>query len=131
MRILKYTLVCLLSFTYYAGNAQVTGGDFAFQYLTMSNSAHVSALGGISVANPDNDIALALQNPAMMRPGMHNELELTYNDYYAPHGRNEPGLWLLCTQAEHRFLLWDAIPELWRYAADRPDRQCKRHLSCR
>jgi hypothetical protein len=63
--------------------SQVTGGQFAFEYLRLSNSAHVSALGGISVANPDEDIALALQNPAMMRPGLHNELELTYNSYYA------------------------------------------------
>ena len=64
-------------------SAQVTGGQSAFQYLTLSNAPHVSALGGISIANPDNDIAFALQNPAMMRPGMHNELQLVYNDYYA------------------------------------------------
>ena len=67
----------------HTASAQVTGGQFAFEYLRLSNAAHVSALGGISVANPDDDIALALQNPAMMRPGMHNELELTYNAYYA------------------------------------------------
>lgn len=66
--------------------AQVTGGQFAFQSLTLPNSPHVSALGGISVANPDNDIALALQNPAMMRPGLHNMLDLNYNDYYASIG---------------------------------------------
>jgi hypothetical protein len=34
------------------------------------------------VANPDNDISLALQNPALMRPGLHNELQLNYNSYY-------------------------------------------------
>ena len=62
---------------------QVTGGQYAFEYLRMSNSPHVSALGGISIADPDNDISLALQNPAMMRPGLHNELQLNYNDYYA------------------------------------------------
>jgi hypothetical protein len=63
--------------------AQVTGGQYAFEFLRMSNSPHVSALGGISVANPDNDISLALQNPALMRPGLHNELQLNYNSYYA------------------------------------------------
>lgn len=62
---------------------QVTGGQFAFEFLRMSNSPHVSALGGMSVANPDNDISLALQNPAMMRPGLHNQLQLNYNSYYA------------------------------------------------
>jgi len=63
--------------------AQITGGQYAFEYLRLSNSPHVSALGGISVADPANDISLAQQNPALMRPGLHNELELNYNAYYA------------------------------------------------
>jgi len=62
---------------------QVTGGQFAFEFLRMSNSAHVSALGGISVANPGNDISLALQNPSMMRSGLHNQLQFNYNGMYA------------------------------------------------
>ena len=86
MRWTKYLLLlpALLGF----GNSfgQVQGGQFAFEYLRMSNSPHVSALGGISVADPDNDISLALQNPAMMRPGLHNELELNYNSFYADIG---------------------------------------------
>ena len=64
-------------------SAQVTGGQFAFEYLRMSNSPLVSALGGVSVADPQQDISLALQNPAMMRPGLHNQLELNYNNFYA------------------------------------------------
>jgi hypothetical protein len=63
--------------------AQVTGGQYAFEFLRLSNSPHVSALGGISVANPDGDISLALQNPAMMRAGLHNQLQLNYNGLYA------------------------------------------------
>ncbi len=64
-------------------SAQVTGGQFAFEFLRLSNSPRVSALGGISVANPANDISLAVQNPAMMRPGLHNQLQLNYNGMYA------------------------------------------------
>lgn len=66
-----------------SATAQVTGGQFAFESLRLSNAPHVSALGGISVANPDNDIAFALQNPAMMRPGLHNNLQLGYNNFYS------------------------------------------------
>lgn len=73
---------CLLFFIN-TTTAQVNGGQYAFEYLRLSNAPHVSALGGISVADPDNDIAFALQNPAMMRPGMHNELQLVYNSFYA------------------------------------------------
>ncbi len=70
-------------FLCYCASAQVNGGQSAFEYLNLSNAPHVSALGGISVADPDNDIALALQNPAMMRPGMHNELQLVYTNFFA------------------------------------------------
>ncbi len=64
-------------------HAQVNGGQFAFEFLRLANSPHVSALGGMSVANPSNDISLALQNPALMRPGLHNQLQLNYNGLYA------------------------------------------------
>lgn len=73
----------LLLFCVSAATAQVTGGQYAFEYLRVPNSPLVSALGGISIANPQDDISLALQNPAMMRPGLHNQLELNYNNFYA------------------------------------------------
>ena len=63
--------------------AQITGGQAAFQYLQLSQSPHVTALGGINVSNPEKDISLVMQNPALNRPGMHNELSLNYNAYYA------------------------------------------------
>ncbi len=66
-----------------ASFAQVTGGQYSFEFLRLSNSPHVSALGGLSVANPSNDISLAVQNPALMRPGLHNQLQLNYNGLYA------------------------------------------------
>jgi len=78
---IRWLLVFFLSG--YQSDAQVTGGQFAFEYLRMSNSPLVSAMGGISIATPENDISLALQNPAIMRPGLHNELELNYNNFYA------------------------------------------------
>jgi hypothetical protein len=79
----KYVALLLSLLFIGMAKAQVTGGQFAFEYLRMSNAPLVSSLGGISIANPDEDISLALQNPAMMRPGLHNELELVYNNFYA------------------------------------------------
>lgn len=82
----KFSAICIFIVSVVTGymvSAQVTGGQSAFEYLRLPDAPHVSALGGISVANPDNDIAFALQNPAMMRPGMHNQLQLVYNNYYA------------------------------------------------
>lgn len=67
----------------WAANGQVTGGQFAMEFLRLSQSPHISALGGINVSNPEKDISLVTQNPALMRPGLHNELSLNYNAYYA------------------------------------------------
>ncbi len=64
-------------------NAQVTGGQHAFEFLRLPQSPHISALGGINVSNPTFDVSLALQNPALMRPVLHNQLSLAFNNYYA------------------------------------------------
>ncbi|HTN38888.1 MAG TPA: type IX secretion system protein PorQ, partial [Arachidicoccus sp.] len=63
--------------------AQITGGQSAFEFLRLSNSPHISALGGIAPANPDADVSLTLQNPALLNPRYHNQLSLAYNLYYA------------------------------------------------
>jgi len=63
--------------------AQVTGGRYAMSFLRMPNAPHISALGGINVSNPERDISFALQNPSLMRPGLHNQIGLSYNNYYA------------------------------------------------
>lgn len=83
MQLKKWAALLLVLIFNYASFAQVVGGQYAFEFLRISNGPHVSALGGINVANPDNDISLALQNPALMRPGLHNELALDYDGYYA------------------------------------------------
>ncbi len=82
MRCTKWTGLLLLCLFTYNTNAQITGGQAAFEYLRLANSPHVSALGGINVSSPVNDISFAMQNPALMRPGLHNQLGLNYNIYY-------------------------------------------------
>lgn len=62
--------------------AQVTGGRYAFQYLSTSNSPYVSALGGISPANLSKNASLILQNPALLRPELNGQLALSHNFFY-------------------------------------------------
>ena len=52
------------------------------EFLRLANAPRVSSLGGINVAHPDKDISFALQNPALMRPAMHNQLGLSYNAFF-------------------------------------------------
>lgn len=81
--LVKITLTTLLTACATLSQAQVTGGQYAFEFLRMSNSPHVSALGGFAPANPDKDVSLTLQNPGLLSPSFHNQLALSYNIYYA------------------------------------------------
>ncbi len=83
MKLKNWTCICLLFIGFQSSQAQVTGGQYALEFLRLPNSPHITALGGINVCNPDQDISFALQNPALMRPGLHNQLGLNYNAYYA------------------------------------------------
>ncbi len=83
MQLRNTVLVLLITSCFYTSHAQVVGGQYAMEFLRMPNAPHISALGGINVADPDEDIAFAFQNPSLMRPGLHNELGLNYNNYYS------------------------------------------------
>jgi hypothetical protein len=76
MRILSFHFFLLLSATSFA---QVTGGESVYQFLRLSNSAHASALAGMVVCNPSPDVAFGFGNPALLRPGLHNQISLNQN----------------------------------------------------
>lgn len=77
------TTVCMFCLLVSPVWAQVAGGQRTMEFLRLPTGPHVSALGGINVSNPDKDISLAMQNPSLMRPGLHNNLGLNYNAYYS------------------------------------------------
>jgi len=67
-------LVCSL-------NAQP--GGKAFQFLDVTNSARVAALGGKAPAIYDDDLNMPFHNPALLNELHHNHLVLNYVDYFA------------------------------------------------
>lgn len=64
-------------------DAQITGGQNAFEFLRLSNNPHISALGGYTPAAMGNDVSFTLQNPALLNAKNHNQLAIAYNSYYA------------------------------------------------
>jgi len=78
----KYLLLILLS-ACHSLQAQVVGGQRAFEFLRLSPSPHISALGGISIISPTKDVMMSMANPALLRPEFHTNLGLNYNAYYA------------------------------------------------
>ncbi|MBI5915462.1 MAG: type IX secretion system protein PorQ [Bacteroidetes bacterium] len=59
--------------------AQVVGGDNVFEFLSLSPSARISALGNHLITVQDDDVNLALLNPAALNPLMHNQLAFSHN----------------------------------------------------
>lgn len=58
------------------------GGESTYQFLSLSNSARVAALGGIQVAIQDStDLGLPFFNPALLRSSMNNHLIFSYINY--------------------------------------------------
>lgn len=76
--IFTFTLIGFLS---HSSNAQI-GGDNTYEFLNLSNSSRIAAMGGNFLAIKDNDISLAPNNPSIITPEMNNHLALSFVDYY-------------------------------------------------
>ncbi len=57
------------------------GGRSTYQFLNLTNSPRMAALGGKVVTNYDYDPTQALFNPASINPAMDNQLSLNYTNY--------------------------------------------------
>lgn len=72
----------LFSSGYFTLSAQI-GGSSTYDFLNLTNPARVAALGGTLISVKDNDLNLSFQNPALLDSTMHNELAMSYTDYFA------------------------------------------------
>jgi hypothetical protein len=60
------------------------GGESTYDFLTLTNSARMAALGGNQIAINDSlDLNVSYNNPSLLRPEMKNMLALNYVDYFA------------------------------------------------
>ncbi|HET9429667.1 MAG TPA: PorV/PorQ family protein, partial [Chitinophagaceae bacterium] len=76
-----FAILLLILFTRLEG--QTLGGNTVFNFLKLPNTPQLSALGGINLSQPSNDIGLAFYNPAQLRPDMHTQLNAVFNNHYA------------------------------------------------
>ena len=60
-----------------------TGGSSAYEFLNLSNSARIAAMGSNFAPIKDNDITLSVANPSLITPAMENKLALSVVDYYS------------------------------------------------
>lgn len=72
-----------------------SGENNTYKFLTLPNSARIAGLGGNFATINDNDINMAVANPSLINPKMHNSLGMSFVDYqaglnygYATYGRS-------------------------------------------
>ncbi len=59
------------------------GGKNVYEFLNLSPSARVTALGGNLITVNDDDVALALQNPSALSSSAHSQLSFNHNFHMA------------------------------------------------
>ena len=63
--------------------AQTIGGSSVFNFLKLPHTPQLTALGGINVSVPSNDVGLAFNNPSLLKKEMHTQMNAVFNNFYA------------------------------------------------
>jgi hypothetical protein len=74
----------LITFVLFASflKAQTLGGNSVFNFLKLPATPQLTALGGINTSHISNDVGLSFNNPALLRPSMHTQLNAVFNGLY-------------------------------------------------
>jgi hypothetical protein len=83
-RIILFTLPLL--FLFGKSEAQVVGGDNVFEFVNLSPSARISALGGQLITVRNDDVNLAYQAPSLLNPAMHQQV--SFGNHFFQSGIN-------------------------------------------
>lgn len=79
---LRFPFTILFFFLSVAGQTQILGGNSVFNFLKLSNTPQLTALGGVNVSQPSSDVGLSFNNPALLTPAMHTQMNAVFNDFY-------------------------------------------------
>lgn len=80
---LKIYLMVVCLFGTLISRAQI-GGEATYQFLELTNSARIAALGGVQIALSDpDDLNMPFYNPALLHQNMNNVLLVNYVNYMA------------------------------------------------
>lgn len=72
--------ICVLFTTDVPGQI---GGQHAFEFLNLTQSSRVTALGGSLASVIDGDVTLAFSNPAVLNDKMHSQVSFNHNFHFA------------------------------------------------
>lgn len=79
----NYTLITLFVVLYGQWTNAQLGGKNAYEFLNLPASARITALSGHLISTRDEDVSLALSNPAALNEKMHNRVSFSHNFHFA------------------------------------------------
>ena len=79
---LKSVYIILMVSGFAVSSVAQIGGSQTYQFLNLTNSARIAGMGGEFLTIKDDDITLTLANPSLITPEMHNNLSLSYVNYF-------------------------------------------------
>lgn len=78
---LKILFIIVFLFSCNQGFSQI-GGDNSYEFLNLTYSPRIAAMGGNFLAVKDNDINMTLKNPSLITPNMNNDISFSFTDFY-------------------------------------------------
>jgi len=75
-------IIVFISLIAVSASSQI-GGDNVYEFLNLSPSARVTALGGALISVKDDDAALIHENPGVLNPLQHNQLTASHQFHLA------------------------------------------------
>ena len=82
MMMKQLTLIALFVIWLQGVVAQIGGKD-TYEFLNLPASSRITALGGHLISVQDEDVTLALSNPAALNDKMHNRISFSHNFHFA------------------------------------------------
>ncbi len=79
---MKKLFFLIFTFCFFSSNAQI-GGKGVYNFLNLTSSARIAALGGTNISIYDDDLNFAAENPALLNDRMDKHLSLNYVNYFA------------------------------------------------
>jgi hypothetical protein len=78
----KVVFIISAFFISFSAQSQTLGGNSVFNFLRLSNTPQLTALGGINISNTSGDIGLSFNNPALLLPVMHTQMNAVFNSFF-------------------------------------------------
>lgn len=75
---LRFCVTIFFIVTFSKPHAQTLGGNTAYNFLKLPYATGLTAAGGINITQPANDVSVAINNPALLRPSLHVQAGLNF-----------------------------------------------------